>query len=70
MVDECNIHTDGFKQLIRRITTVVYHYKNGNEYKTVSVSGAEYKNKLQLLELVSIDLLSKKESLNLLHTLP
>lgn len=33
-----------------------------DEYKTVSVSGAEYKNKLQLLELASIDLLSKKET--------
>ena len=62
MVDESNRHTDSFEQLIRRITKVVYHYKDGDEYKTVSVSGAEYKNKLQLLELASIELLSKKET--------
>ena len=62
MVDESNRHTDSFEQLIRRITKVVYHYKDGAEYKTVSVSGTEYKNKLQLLELASIDLLSMKET--------
>ena len=62
MVDENNRHTDSFKQLIRRITKVVYHYKDGDEYKTVSVSGAEYKNKLQLLELASIELFSKKDT--------
>lgn len=35
-------HVDTLKQLLRRITYVIYHYKENGEYKTKQVRGEEY----------------------------
>lgn len=35
---------DGIEQLMRRITDISYHYKIGEEYKTFTIPGSEYKN--------------------------
>lgn len=35
-------HVDTLKQLLRRITYVIYHYKENGEYKTKQVKGEEY----------------------------
>ena len=56
MVDECNRRTDSFDQLLRRINKIVFHFKDVNEFKTASVDGKDYKNKLQLMQLASDEL--------------
>lgn len=43
MVEE-NQDLDTVKQLLRRISEVVYHYKQDGEYKTYSVAGDSYKD--------------------------
>lgn len=42
MVDS-NRATDSYNQLLRRITSVIYHYKIGDEYCTYEMRGSEYK---------------------------
>jgi len=44
MVDSGNQNTDSYKQLLRRITAVVYHYKKGGQYFTYQIPGSEYKS--------------------------
>ena len=43
---------DTMKQLLRRITLIVYHYKDGEEFKTFELLGREYKGYSQLKSLV------------------
>lgn len=35
---------DSVKQLLRRINKIVYHYKDGTEYKVFEQQTADYKN--------------------------
>ena len=43
MVSDTNKHTDSFRQLMRRLNTIVYHYINDKgEYKTFSLSSDKY----------------------------
>lgn len=42
MTDKMHRKTDSFEQLLRRLTKIVYHYKENNEYKTYSISGKDY----------------------------
>ena len=35
---------DSLNQLLRRITTIVYHYKKDNEYCTFELPGDQYRN--------------------------
>lgn len=44
MVDTDKQDRDRLTQLLRRIDTIVYHYKENGEYKTLSIPGAEYIN--------------------------
>ncbi len=44
MVDESNRKTDRIEQLIRRITEIIYHYKENGEYKTYAIKSEEYKD--------------------------
>ena len=44
MVARENQGKDTIKQLLRRITSYVYHYKIGDEYKTYELAGSEYTN--------------------------
>lgn len=48
MVDADTRKDDPIEQLLRRINTVVYHYKKGEEYATYSMPAQEYKNYEQL----------------------
>ncbi len=48
MVDEERQSKDPVIQLLRRIDTIVYHYKKGNEYATYSIPSDEYRNYEQL----------------------
>lgn len=41
--DENRKH-DSFEQMIRRINKIVYHYKDGDEFKTISINSNEYIN--------------------------
>lgn len=43
---------DSYNQLIRRLTTVVYHYKQNGEYKTFSIPANEYKGYDDLIDRV------------------
>ena len=61
MVDEYNRQTDSFEQLLRRINKIVFHFKDVDEFKTVSVDGKDYKNKLQLMQLASDELARSAE---------
>ncbi len=61
MVDESNRRTDSFEQLLRRINKIVFHFKDVDEFKTVSVDGKDYKNKLQLMQLASDELARSAE---------
>ena len=61
MVDEYNRRTDSFEQLLRRINKIVFHFKDVDEFKTVSVDGKDYKNKLQLMQLASDELVRSVE---------
>ena len=42
MVSIENRGKDTIKQLLRRITSYMYHYKVGDEYKTFELAGNEY----------------------------
>lgn len=42
LVDHDKRARDSLEQLLRRITTVVYHYKENDEYKSFALSGSEY----------------------------
>lgn len=42
MVDECNRKTDTLQQLLRRISTIEYHYIENSEYKSYSIPASEY----------------------------
>ena len=44
MVSRDNQSKDTIKQLLRRITLYVYHYKIGDEYKTFELTGDQYVN--------------------------
>lgn len=44
MVDYRLRKTDGIEQLLKRINTIVYHYKEDGEYKTFSMPASEYKD--------------------------
>lgn len=44
MVDYHIRKTDGIEQLLERINTIVYHYKENGEYKTFSMPASEYKD--------------------------
>lgn len=48
MVDTDARKDDPVEQLLRRIDTIVYHYKKDNEYVTYSISADEYKSYDQL----------------------
>lgn len=42
---------DTIKQLLRRITLLVYHYKEGQEFKSFEMDGQQYENYAQLKSL-------------------
>lgn len=42
MTDKMHQKSDTFEQLRRRLTKIVYHYKENDEYKTYSISGKDY----------------------------
>lgn len=42
MVDETSRTIDSVQQLLRRINTIVYHYKDGNEYKSFALPASQY----------------------------
>ena len=42
MVDETRRKTDTLTQLMRRLTTITYKYREGNTYKTYSIPASEY----------------------------
>ena len=45
MVNDTNKNTDSFQQLMRRLNTIVYHYRNSKgEYKTYTLSADRYKS--------------------------
>jgi hypothetical protein len=44
MVEDGRRATDSIKQLLRRLDTITYHYKKGNEYMTYSIPASEYIN--------------------------
>lgn len=44
MVDEDKRNVDSYEQLIRRISKIVYHYKENGEYKAYSIDASEYIN--------------------------
>ncbi len=50
MVESENRDGDPIAQLMRRLDTVVYHYKSAGEYKTFSLPATEYKNYTDLKE--------------------
>lgn len=52
MVNKDDEVKDPVKQLLRRINTIIYHYKQNNEYKTYSVPANEYMDYSQLKEQV------------------
>lgn len=49
MVDISNQGIDTVQQLLRRLTAVIYHYKEKDEYKTYEVSGADYVSYSQMI---------------------
>ena len=56
LVDHDKRARDSFEQLRRRISKVVYHYIENNDYKTFAVSGAEYKSYDDLKQKASGDI--------------
>lgn len=48
MVDDDSQNKDPVMQLLRRIDTIVYHYKKDDEYATFSIPASQYKNYEQL----------------------
>lgn len=55
MVEESSRKTDSIKQLIRRITEIIYHYKENGEYKTYAIKSSEYKEYETLKQIVEGD---------------
>lgn len=53
MVEYENRERDSIKQLLRRITKYVYHYRENDEYKTFELEGSQYKNYEALKMLVT-----------------
>lgn len=52
MVDKENTQTDSFKQLMRRLNTIVYHYVNDKgEYKSYSMPASQYTNSANMIRL-------------------
>lgn len=49
MVDSRIRKTDGIEQLLERINTIVYHYKENGEYKTFSMPASEYKDSADMI---------------------
>lgn len=47
---------ESFEQLKRRFHKVVYHYKNGNEYKTLEANMDEYKSVTKLKNVANIEI--------------
>lgn len=50
MVEKERQDIDSYNQLIRRLTTVVYHYKQNGAYKTFSIPATEYKGYDDLID--------------------
>lgn len=44
MVEDGKRATDSIKQLLRRLDTITYHYKKGDEYLTYTISARKYTN--------------------------
>ena len=44
MVKEENKANDSFKQLLRRITKITYHYVENGEYREFSIPASQYTN--------------------------
>lgn len=44
MVDETKRSIDSFRQFLRRLNVIVYHYKKNGEYKTFEMPACEYTN--------------------------
>lgn len=55
MVDESNRNKDKINQLMRRIHSIVYHYKEDNQYKQYELPASEYSNYQNLKQRVSGD---------------
>ncbi len=52
MVNDKNKQTDSFKQLMRRLNTIVYHYINDKgEYKTYSLLASQYTDSASMIRL-------------------
>ena len=51
MVDKDNQEKDPISQLLRRINKYIYHYKNGDEYKTYELPSEQYKGYEELKKL-------------------
>lgn len=60
---EDNRNIDTLNQLIRRIDRIVYHYIEDNEYKSLSVSGSEYKDYDTLKECVNSGFVSCNDNI-------
>lgn len=55
MVEESNRNKDKINQLMRRINSIVYHYKVDNEYKQYELPTSEYSNYSKLKQMASGD---------------
>lgn len=62
IVDDRDI--DNFKQLMRRIDYVVYHYKVGDEYKTYSIDSKNYTNINELKKHILLDGFTNSNNIN------
>lgn len=62
MVDIENQNKDPITQLLRRIDTIVYHYKNNDKYMTYSVSSTNYTDYQQLKDEATKDIFISIES--------
>ena len=61
LVPEERRKIDTIEQLLRRFETIVYHYKDGNEFKEVRVKASEYKCAGQMYELALRQQLTYKQ---------
>ena len=52
IVPELKRSDDGFAQLKRRITTIIYHYKANNSYRTLELPASDYIDYSSLIETV------------------
>lgn len=55
MVEKENQDIDSYNQLIRRLTTVVYHYKQNGAYMTFSIPATEYRGYDDLIDRAKAD---------------